>query len=117
NLFVRAEERQRQLNGSLALSANRSTDKWKLNVSVSGNVNTQRFEIPETPTRAAFTVRNEQRTYDANSLMVRSLSSHWSAGLKLGAGHSDFLNQSVALRAQPAIEYNVFPWTEQTRRQ
>jgi hypothetical protein len=117
NMFVRAEERQRQLNGSLSLSANRATETWKINVSLAGNVNNQRFEIPETPTRAAFTVRNEQRTYDANSLVVRSLSSHWSAGLKLGAGHSDFLNQSVALRAQPAIEYNVFPWSEQTRRQ
>lgn len=117
NTFVRAEERQRQINGSLSLSANRATEKWKLNVSVSGNVNTQRFEIPETATRPAFTVRNEQRTYNANSLMVRSLNDHWSAGLKLGAGHSDFLNQSVALRAQPAVEYNVFPWTEQTRRQ
>jgi hypothetical protein len=117
NTFVRAEERQRQVNGSLTLSANRSTEKWKLNLSVSGNVNTQRFEIPETATRPAFTVRNEQRTYNANSLIVRSLSDHWSAGLKLGAGYSDFLNQRLALRAQPAIEYNVFPWTEQTRRQ
>jgi hypothetical protein len=117
NVFVRAEERQQQVNGSLSFSANRATEMWKLNLSVSGNVNTQRFDIPATTTRAAFTVRNEQRTYNANSLVVRSLSDRWSAGMKVGAGYSDFLNQKLALRVQPAIEYNLFPWTEQTRRQ
>lgn len=117
NAFVRAEDQQQSVNGSLSLSANRATEKWKLNFSLSGNVNEQRFEIPATTTRPGFTVTNEQRTYNANSLLVRSLSSHWSAGLKLGAGYSDFLNQDLALRAQPAVEYNVFPWTEQTRRQ
>ncbi|WP_411279459.1 hypothetical protein [Gemmatimonas sp.] len=117
NVFVRAEEQQQTVNGSLSLSANRSTANWKLNTSVSGNVNTQNFKIAATPTRPAISVRNEQRTYNANSLIVRSLSSHWSTGLKAGAGYSDFLNQDLALRLQPAVEYNVFPWTEQTRRQ
>lgn len=117
NAFIRAEDRQQSINGSLSLSANRATEKWKLNFSVSGNVNEQRFEIPASATRDAFTVTNEQRTYNANSLIVRSLSSHWSAGIKVGAGFSDFLNQDLALRAQPAVEYNLFPWTEQTRRQ
>jgi len=117
NTFVRAEDRQQQINGSLSFSANRSTADWKLNFSVSGNISEARFKIPETATRPAFTVTNEQRTYNLNSLMVRSLNTHWSAGVKLGAGFSDFLNQDAAIRLQPAIEYNVFPWTEQTRRQ
>lgn len=117
NAFVRAEERQQSYNGSLSLSANRATEQWKMNFSLSGNSNEQRFDIPATPTRPAFTVTNAQRTYNANALIVRTLSSHWSAGLKLGAGYSDFLNQDLALRAQPAIEYNVFNWSEQTRRQ
>ncbi len=117
NAFVRAEEQQQSVNGSLSLAANRSTATWKLNTSVSGNVNTQNFKIAATSTRPAISVRNEQRTYNANSLIVRSLNAHWSAGIKAGAGYSDFLNQDLALRLQPAIEYNVFPWTEQTRRQ
>ena len=117
NAFVRAEELQRSINGSLSLSANRATEKWKLNVSTSGNVSSQRFTIPAKGTTPQFVVTNEQRTYNANSLIVRSLSSHWSAGLKAGAGYSDFLNQDLALRLQPAVEYNIFPWNEQTRRQ
>ena len=117
NAFVRAEELQRSMNGSLSFSANRSTNAWKMNFSVSGNVNSQRFTITANDSQPAFVVTNEQRTYNANSLVVRSLSQHWSAGLKVGAGYSDFLNQDLALRLQPAIEYNIFPWTEQTRRQ
>jgi len=114
---LRAEERQRSSNTSLSLSANRSTADWKLNFSVSGNRSEQRFNIPASTTRPAFTVTNEQRTFNLNSLMVKSLSSRWSAGVKLGAGYSDFLNQDLAVRAQPAVEYNLFPWTEQTQRQ
>ena len=117
NTFVRAEDRQQQVNGSLSFSANRSTADWKLNFSVSGNINEAKFKLPATLTRPAFTVTNEQRTYTLNSLTVRSLSDHWSAGMKIGLGYSDFLNQDAAIRVQPAIEYNVFPWTEQTRRQ
>lgn len=117
NTFVRAEDRQQQVNGSLSFSANRSTADWKLNFSVSGNINEAKFKIPATLTRPAFTVTNEQRTYNLNSLTVRSLSDHWSAGMKVGLGYSDFLNQDAAIRVQPAVEYNVFPWTEQTRRQ
>jgi hypothetical protein len=117
NAFIRAEDRQQSVNGSLSLSANRATEKWKMNISVSGDVNTQRFDIPASPTRPAFRVSNEQRTYNANGLFVRSLSSHLSAGVKVGAGYSDFLNQDLALRLQPAVEYNLFPWSEQTRRQ
>ncbi len=117
NAFVRAEELQRSVNGSLSFSANRATEKWKINLSTSGNLNSQRFTIPARGTTPSFDVKNDQRTYNANALIVRSLSQHWSAGLKAGAGYSDFLNQDVALRLQPAIEYNVFPWTEQTRRQ
>jgi hypothetical protein len=117
NTFVRAEDRQQQVNGSLSFSANRATAAWKLNFSVSGNINEAKFKIPATLVRPAFTVTNEQRTYNLNSLMVRSLSDHWSAGMKVGLGYSDFLNQDAAIRVQPAIEYNVFPWTEQTRRQ
>ena len=117
NTFVRAEDRQQLVNGSLSLSANRSTADWKMNFSVSGNINEAKFKIPGTVSRPAFTVTNEQRTYNMNSLIVRSLSSHWSAGMKVGVGYSDFLNQDAVVRFQPAVEYNVFPWTEQTRRQ
>jgi hypothetical protein len=117
NAFVRAEERLRDVTGSLSLSANRATEKWKMNISTSGNIRSQRFTIAARDSAPEFVVTNEQRTYNANSLIVRSLGSHWSAGLKVGAGYSDFLNQNLALRLQPAIEYNIFPWTEQTRRQ
>jgi hypothetical protein len=117
NAAVRAEERLRDVTGSLSLSANRATEKWKMNISTSGNIRSQRFKIAARDSTPESVVTNEQRTFNANTLIVRSLSSHWSAGLKLGAGYSDFLNQNLALRLQPAIEYNIFPWTEQTRRQ
>jgi hypothetical protein len=62
NAFVRAEELQRSVNGSLAFSANRATDKWKINLSTSGNLSSQRFTIPATGTNPKSVVTSEQRT-------------------------------------------------------
>mgnify|MGYP002780167469 CR=1 FL=1 len=112
NGFGNAESQQRLLSGFGSFSANRATEQWKLNFGINGNVNESRF----TPTGLP-RVEVIRRSYAANGLVVRSLSSHWSAGVKAGASFSDFFNQDLALRVQPAVEYNVFPWSEQTRRQ
>lgn len=37
--------------------------------------------------------------------------------MKVSAGFSEVLNQKMAVRVSPALEYNYFPWSEATRRQ
>jgi hypothetical protein len=114
---VRAEERQQRRPWTLVCRCRpTSTADWKLNFSVSGNRNEQRSTSRRRPTRGLH-LHERAAHVQRNSLIVKSLDDHWSAGVKLGAGYSDFLNQDLALRAQPAVEYNLFPWTEQTRRQ
>ncbi|MCU0618635.1 MAG: hypothetical protein MUF40_01805 [Gemmatimonadaceae bacterium] len=112
NGFVNAETQQRFANGFASFSANRATESLKINLGVNGSVNESRFTATGLPR-----VEVIRRSYAANGLVVKSLTRHWSAGVKAGASFSDFFNQDLALRLQPAIEYNVFPWTEQTRRQ
>jgi hypothetical protein len=112
NGFGNAETQQRFVNGFASFSANRATESLKMNFGISGSVNESRF----TPTGLP-KIEVIRRSYATNALIVKSLTSHLSAGIKAGASFSDFFNQDLAIRLQPAIEYNLFPWSEQTRRQ
>lgn len=117
NFSGSGETRQQFYSGSASFTAARTTERLKLNFSASSNYNEADFNVPAGPVNAAFQITNIQRGYALNGLAVWSLSPHWSSGLKAGVSQSDFLNQAFTARLQPAVEYNVFRWTEQTRRQ
>jgi len=97
--------------------ANRVTETWKINLGVSGNYNQRDFKlfVPSTTVPGGRDTVNEvvlQRTANANALIGRSLNAHWTLGTKVALGFSEPLNQKLALRLSPAIEYNYFPWAE-----
>lgn len=69
-----------------------------------------------------FTIDGEQYfaatdSYGANALYAHSLSDHWSLGGLYIGEHSVFRNINFSHRIAPIIEYNVFPYTENTYRQ
>ena len=97
------------MNGSF--SATRTTEAWKTRLSVSGNLNRQRFELGDR------TVRNEQESYGMYGLLVKSLGNHLSAGATGSMNRSTYNNQDLSLRVAPAVEYNFFPYSESSRRQ
>ncbi len=92
-------------------SANRTTDAWKLNVNAGMNYNESRYDLSE-----GGTFVSTRRGWHVNGLAVKSLTDHWSLGAKAGASRSTFLNQKLAMRIAPGIEYNVFPYQESTER-
>jgi hypothetical protein len=57
-----------------------------------------------------------RRTVAANGLIVKTVRSRWAAGVKTSAGSSTYLNQDLTIRFAPGIEFNVFPYSEATRR-
>ena len=50
-------------------------------------------------------------------LAVKSISDHWSAGGRGSVSSSSFSNYKFQFRAYPGIEYDIFPYTESTRKQ
>ena len=93
-----------------SLSAARVTEDWKTNFRVSENYNDQAFAID------GDNVTSVRRDYNGSMQQVRSLSEHWSAGLKADAGSSTYLNQHLATTVAPTLEYDVFPYKDYTRR-
>ena len=106
-------ERQQQFSSLRGtLSADRVTEAWKISLSGNENYNESKFRFDDT---TEFT--SIRRTYNLNALVVRSLSAHWSAGLRAGGSASTFLNQRRAFRFTPSVEWDLFPYKESTRRQ
>jgi hypothetical protein len=102
--------------------ANRVTETWKINLGVSNNYDQRNFQLtvasPTVPgQRDTVTEVVLRRTANANALIGRSLNDHWTLGTKFSLGFSEPLNQKLALRVSPAIEYNYFPWAEAQSRQ
>ncbi len=95
-----------------ALSANRITEEWKLELNADNEYRARRFELSDGGERR-FILRSAQAT----ARVVRSLSEHWSVGTRVRAGLNEFRNEDAYANVEMSAEYNVFPWREATSRQ
>ena len=99
----------RSLRGSA--SANRTTDRWKFTVAANVSYREDSFTLDD-----ATSFHTISRTIDSSVVLVKSLSNRWSAGFVANAGASTFLNYQLKSRIAPGLEYNIFPYSESTRR-
>ncbi|HCQ29877.1 MAG TPA: hypothetical protein DIU39_06295 [Flavobacteriales bacterium] len=84
-------------------------NKWKYIFSLDFNYNENKFKFGET------TVLSIRRSKSGLAKVVYALSPKWSAGLMIDAQNSTYNNYIVNLSAYPAIEYNIFPYTESSK--
>ncbi len=112
SVSMTGEESSRQLNLSGDLGADRITDEWKITMGAEIEYQREDFDLDEEePLRA---IRSER---DFDALVARSLTSHWSVGGRLSVDSSSFENIALRFFGGPAVEYNLFPYSEYTRRQ
>ncbi len=105
-----------QSSGSIStnLTANRTTEAWKINSRLSGSYAESKFKY-ESGGEQIRTL-SIRRSYNANTLVVKSLGPHLSVGGRTVASMSTFGNTAFSLSVMPAIEYNFVPYAESTRR-
>jgi hypothetical protein len=92
-------------------SANRITKDWKINAGINYNYGKDVFDT----TGGSITSDNISKS--ANILIVKSLTEHWSYGGSASFGASTFNNQKMLFSVMPGLEYDIFPYSESTRRQ
>ncbi len=95
----------------LGLSANRTTDHWKLRVSGYRDVSSSRFDVDD-----ELTITSRQVDWSYSGLAVKSLGEHWSAGVTASMAGSTYSNQKSVATVQPGVEFDLFPYSESTRR-
>lgn len=94
-----------------SVSANRTTEAWKLNFSTSASHTENKYTFTD-----GSTYTSVRRSYSSSALVVKSLTDHWSVGAKASTSTQSYYNQDLALKASPVIEYDIFPYAESTRR-
>ena len=100
---------EKQIEGSV--SANRTTEAWKLNFSAAGEFSREEFVLDEGETFSA-----DARNIRANALVAKSVTAHWSVGAVGALQSSIFSNYDLRTRLAAGAEYDVFPYSESTRR-
>jgi hypothetical protein len=93
-------------------SAVRVTDALKFELSAKGSFNREKYHLDD-----GAIVTSDRKSWSMKSLSVWSLGSHYSIGVTASAGSSSFENTRFQLRAMPALEFNLFPYRDATRRQ
>ena len=116
NSWLNGESQYKYTSLNGGFTASRVTEDWKLRVSLKSYYNDNKYEF-QTDDTTTVVSRSISRSYNFNGFVAKSLSDHWSAGLFTYLYSSTYSNTDVALTVQPGIEYDVFPYSESTRRQ
>ncbi len=109
--FFSGESKRNSLNLGGSFSANRITPELKITLSLSGNYSESNYIIND------LTYSTFRRNAGFSSLIVKSISEHWSIGGRGRANSSSYSNIKQEAILAPALEYNLFPYSQSTRRQ
>lgn len=111
-----SEEANKQLELRNSINISRITPEMKLQIEMDQFYNREKFiENVNTDSASSSTYLTHRKSL--NSLFVKSLGEHWSAGIKWNIGSSTRENYSFRTDFLPSIEYDLFPYSESTHRQ
>ena len=111
NMQLESEELEDQKDIGGEFTANRTTEDWRINLEVGAEYEEEHFTFSD-----GEEFRNVSRDVGARALVVKSLTPRWSAGLRGAIAAETFLNLDLGTRIGPAVEFDVFPYAEWTRR-
>ncbi len=94
-----------------SLSAGRVTPELKVRLSLGGHYSKNTFTYDDT------VIDSSSDSKNFNGLIVKSLNEHWSVGAYFGLSSSTYSNTKFSIAPAPAVEYNLFPYSESTKHQ
>lgn len=96
----------------LSLSANRTTEAWKISFSSNGSYSKSIFDLGEDGGE----VRSTSHSWSVDSLVVKSVGPKVSIGGRASVSHSSFSNSDKVVTIAPGVEFSFFPYSESSRR-
>lgn len=115
------EKSVESLTWTNGIEANRVTPEWKIENSFDHSYSKTTYirDIRDSVGTVIGESRDDviRKSWGLDQLTVRSISNHFSVGLRANAGMSTTNNYDLNIGISPAIEYNLFPYSESTRRQ
>ena len=109
--YLRGEQKYKRRYLWSNFTANRVTPESKFSFDIHGNFEESEFKVNEDE------VKSSSKQWGINTLYVKSINEHWSAGGWLNFSHSTYRNLDSSYEIAPALEYDFFPYSQATRRQ
>lgn len=116
DIFFSGEESRSNIFLSGGAEARRVTPHWKMEFEYDYDYNRRSFTEEDSlgnKTTDVFITRGQE----LEGTVVKSLGKHWSAGIFAEAFSSTRNNIDLGISGSPAIEYNIFPYTEYAERE
>ncbi len=111
NSYLNGEQSSKYSSFYGSLSANRITANLKIELSIYASYSENSFDYED------YSYFSASRGKGGSGLLAFSLGDHWSAGGFLSVTSSTYSNIRFSVGVAPAIEYDLFPYSESTRRQ
>jgi hypothetical protein len=92
-------------------SAQRVTEDLKVKMSVGTTIQKDRYDLPDYKYSSSMDSKN------IRALAVKSLDDHWSLGADVTMYYSLFSNIKLGLELMPGVEFDVFPYSQSTKKQ
>lgn len=105
------ESNQKSMSLDNSFSGKRITAESRASVYGYYNYDSKEFKVSGKDVAVGYS------KYGIDGRYVKSFTEHWSSGLIYAFYHSDYANIRASHRLAPALEYNLFPYSENIRRQ
>ncbi|MCJ7581096.1 MAG: hypothetical protein MUP98_11245 [Candidatus Aminicenantes bacterium] len=93
------------------IAANRVTEELKIRMSINASLSKDTFTFGDED------IESSSNSQSFSGLVVKSISDHWSVGAYFGASSSTYGNTKLSISPAPAVEFNLFPYSESTKRE
>jgi hypothetical protein len=114
--YSNGQKRYNETSLYASISANRITEKSKFQASFGSEFDSEKSRYIDLENNIDTTyIKNTRDDYGYLSY-VKSLNNHWSTGASLTYQTSIYNNYDYSIRISPGIEYDIFPYSESTRR-
>lgn len=111
------QENYRSLSGFFSLYITRITEKFKFESQNMLTLTETSMELVDPEDSTSLKYKAFQRGWSSNTLAVKSLGSHAGFGALLQFRNDYINNLNLRVRVGPAIEYNIFPYSESLKKQ
>jgi hypothetical protein len=108
---LRGETSRTSRSLDLNVSANRVTPDWKIRMGLSGEFDKRVYDYEDEYIESISDQKN------ATGMVVKSINDHWSVGGWVEAESNTYRNLDFLFNVSPAVEFNIWPYSESTRRQ
>jgi hypothetical protein len=108
---ISGEQSRNSRSFDVNFSANRVTPKIKIRMGLSGEFDRREYDYEDEY------IESVSDDKDFSGMVVKSIGEHWGIGGWVEVESSTYSNLDLYFTIAPAIEYNIFPYSESTRRQ